>query len=139
MNDHPFNVEVMEIADDDNSKGEKGQQKIRYNVNGILLDNVGFTKLQQELELHKVSGQIGNQTEVFYYGEYPDMDGKKRTLVIREGQVGLWKDESIQKHTIDEKFYEVVTNPQITAGIQKKLQGQLASGPSQKETASVSS
>ena len=43
--------------------------------------------------------------------------------MIREGQAGLWKDDGIHPHTIDLKFYEVVTNPQITASIQKKLQG----------------
>jgi len=139
IKDHPFNVVVMEIADDDQSKGEKGQQKIRYNVNGILLDNEGFEKLQQEIELHRLVGQVEGNTEVFYYGEYPDTEGKKRTLVIREGQVGLWRNDTIEKHTIDEKFYEVVTNPQITAGIQKKLQAQQKASPSQKETETATS
>jgi len=119
---HPFNVEVMEIADDDASKGEKGQQKIRYNVNGILLDNVGFEKLKQEMVLTRVTGQNEGQACVFFYGEYPDTEGKKRNLVIREGTVGLWKNDAIHPDDTDEKFYEVVTNPQITAGIQKKLQ-----------------
>ena len=119
---HPFNVEVLEIARDDHSRGEKGQKQIRYNVNGILLDNVGFKKLQNEIEMTRLSGQVEGQTTVFYYGEYMDTESKKRNLVVREGRVGLWKDESIQPHTIDEKFYEVVTNPQITAGIQKKIQ-----------------
>ena len=118
---HPFNVEVMEIADDDASKGEKGQQVIRYNVNGILLDNVGFKKLKQEMELNRITGQIAGKEEVFYYGEYPDTAGKKRNLVIREGKVGLWKDDSIQAQDTDDTFYEVVTNSQITASIQKKI------------------
>ncbi len=119
---HPFNVEVLEIARDDHSRGEKGQKQIRYNVNGILLDNVGFRKLQNEIEMTRLSGKVEGKTTVFYYGEYLDTESKKRNLVIREGRVGLWKDETIQAHTIDEKFYEVVTNPQITAGIQKKVQ-----------------
>jgi hypothetical protein len=121
IKDHPFNVEVMEIASDDHSKGEKGQEQIRYNVNGILLDNVGFEKLQNEIVLTRITGQIAGKNEVFYYGEYPDKTERKRTLVIREGQVSLWKNESIQPHDIDEKFYEVVTNPQISAVIQKKM------------------
>lgn len=121
IKNHPFNVEVMEIAADDQSKGEKGQQQIRYNVNGILLDNEGFAKLQNEIVMTPVTGQVGGNTEFFYFGEYPDTTGKKRTLVIREGKVGLWKNDSIQPRDVDEKFYEVVTNPQITAGIQKKM------------------
>lgn len=127
---HPFNVEVLEIAEDDASKGEKGQQKIRYNVNGILLDNAGFEKLKNEIVLTRITGQVEGNACVFYYGEYPDTDGKKRTLVIREGQVGLWKDDAIQPNDIDEKFYEVVTNPQISAGIQKKLESARTERPS---------
>jgi len=123
IKDHPFNVEVMEIASDDHSKGEKGQEQIRYNVNGVLLDNEGFAKLKNEIVLTRITGQIAGKTEVFYYGEYPDKTERKRTLVIREGQVGLWKNDSIQPHDIDEKFYEVVTNPQISAVIQKKMHG----------------
>jgi hypothetical protein len=123
IKDHPFNVEVMEIASDDHSKGEKGQEQIRYNVNGVLLDNEGFAKLKNEIVLTRITGQVAGKTEVFYYGEYPDKTERKRTLVIREGQVGLWKNDSIQPHDIDEKFYEVVTNPQISAVIQKKMHG----------------
>ena len=123
IKDHPFNVEVFGFDDDDKAKGEKGQEQIRYNVNGILLDNVGFEKLKNEIEMTRLTGQVEGKTAVFYFGEYPDTEGKKRNLVIREGQVGLWKDDGIHPHTIDLKFYEVVTNPQITASIQKKLQG----------------
>ena len=118
IKNYPFNVEVVEIADDDQSRRKKGHQKIRYNVNGILPGNVAFEKLKQALELHRLTGQIEGRIEVFYYGQYPNLDGKKRTLLIREGKVGLWKNDTIQEHDIDEKFYEVVTNPQITAGIQ---------------------
>ena len=123
IKNHPFNVEVLEIAADDQTKGEKGQQKIRYNVNGILLENDGFEKLKNEIVLTRINGQVAGQTEVFHYGEYPDTSGKKRTLVIREGKVGLWKQDSIQPNDTDENFYEVVTNPQITASIQKKMHG----------------
>jgi len=127
IKNHPFNVEVMEIADDDQSKGEKGQQKIRYNVNGILLDNEGFEKLKDEVVLTRITGQVSDKTEIFHYGEYPDTSGKKRTLVIREGKVGLWKKDRIEPNDTDENFYEVVTNPQITASIQKKMHGSKAS------------
>ena len=123
IKDHPFNVEVFGFDDDDKGKGEKGQQHIRYNVNGILLDNIGFEKLKNEIEMTRLTGQIEGKIVVFYFGEYQDTEGKKRNLVIREGQVGLWKDDGIHPHTVDEKFYEVVTNPKITAGIQRKLQG----------------
>lgn len=40
-----FNVEVLGIDEGDRQRGEKGQGYLRYNVNGILLDDAAFTKL----------------------------------------------------------------------------------------------
>ena len=121
LKNHPFNVEVMEIAADDQSKGEKGQQHIRYNVNGILLENSAFAKLQNEIELTRINARVAGKSQTFFFGEYPDTQEKLRNLVIREAQVGLWRNDEIVEHESTEVFYEVVTNTQIVAGIQKKI------------------
>jgi hypothetical protein len=41
----------LRIADGENEKGEKGQHYVRYNVNGILVDEDGFQKLKQEIPM----------------------------------------------------------------------------------------
>ena len=135
----PFNVEVLNIDESDQSRGEKGQQQIRYNVNGILLENEAFDKLSNEIEMTRLTGQVEGKNVVFHYGEYPDTEGKKRNLVIREGVVGLWKDDSIQAQDSEEKFYEVVTNPQITAGIKQKIHGGSTATPADTESSESSS
>lgn len=121
IKNNPFNVEVLRIAADDQSKGEKGQQHIRYNVNGILLENGAFEKLRNEIELTSLTARIDDREVLCHYGEYPDTQGKIRNLVIREARVGLWRNDAIEQHDSDEKFYEVVTNSRIVSGIQDKM------------------
>jgi hypothetical protein len=109
-----FNVEVFALADGEPGRGEKGQNTIRYNVNGILLDNPGFEKLQQEIVLKRVSVRINGESVALHVGKFPDVNGKSHDLVIREGRVRLWKDEApVEGQVSDERFYEVVTNRKL--------------------------
>ena len=41
-----FNVDAYLLDDNDGFKGEKGQKILRYNVNGIVIDDAGFEKFQ---------------------------------------------------------------------------------------------
>ncbi|MFT7689267.1 MAG: hypothetical protein ACI9FB_004635, partial [Candidatus Azotimanducaceae bacterium] len=100
--DTRFNVEVLEIAD---GEGEKGQDKLRYNLNGILIDNESFSKLKSEVRLKKVKIKVADSAETnspethsaetMFVCKFPDVEGKERELVIREGKVGLWHDDKI--------------------------------------------
>jgi hypothetical protein len=109
-----FNVEVFALADGEPGRGEKGQNTIRYNVNGILLDNPGFEKLQQEIVLKRVSVRINGESVALHVGKFPDVNDKSHDLVIREGRVRLWKDEApVEGQVSDERFYEVVTNRKL--------------------------
>ncbi len=106
-----FNVEVLEIDHEDEARGEKGQDFIRYNVNGILLDDAAFSKLKTEVNLSQLNVRSGNKSETVYVGRFPDMLGKERSLVIREGVVGLWKgDEVVANPGSTAVFYEVLQN-----------------------------
>lgn len=117
-----FNIDVLRIADGETSKGEKGQQYVRYNVNGINIDDQAFHKLKNEISLKTVELNLEGTDYLFHVGQYPDMNGRKKDLVIREGKVGIWSngqilpdDESI------ETYFEVVVNrkviPQIVESI----------------------
>ncbi len=114
-----FNVEVLEIAEGKMQKGEKGQDFIRYNVNGVLLDNIGFKKLMSEIPLKKLKVKTGNGTEVMYVGKFPDVREKERELVIREGKVGYWDGEAILKTDVetDHVFYEVIPNSKLASQV----------------------
>ncbi|MAM70545.1 MAG: hypothetical protein CMP91_05305 [Gammaproteobacteria bacterium] len=117
-----FNVEVLNYADDERDKGEKGQQKIRYNVNGILLENTAFDKLQKEVKLRKITAGFDGKKETLYYGVYTDLVGSRHDIVIREGRVGIWQNDSIISAGANaEPYYEVVTNGKVVSMLREKL------------------
>ena len=109
-----FNVDVFRYGEGEQGKGEKGQHYLRYNVNGILIDNVAFAKLEQEVSLQKIRVKLNGKEYLFHTGSYPDVQGKKRELIIREGRVGLWRNEKMEDGPPDaEKYYEVVVNRKV--------------------------
>lgn len=113
-----FNVEVFALADGERGRGEKGQNSIRHNVNGILLDDSGFAKLQQEIILTRITVKINASTVVLHVGKFADVGGRMHDLVIREAQVGLWQDDApVPNHSSDECFYEVVTNRKLISQV----------------------
>jgi len=109
-----FNVRVLRIGEGEERKGEKGQQFFRYNVNGILIDTAAFAKLKDEISLKSVCMKLNGKKYLFHVGQYPDTHGRKKDLVIREGEVDLWKDGEVQEDPdSDEVYYEVVVNRKV--------------------------
>lgn len=109
-----FNVRVLRIGEGEEGKGEKGQQFFRYNVNGILIDTAAFAKLKDEISLKSVCMKLNGKKYLFHVGQYPDTHGRKKDLVIREGEVDLWKDGEVQEDPdSDEVYYEVVVNRKV--------------------------
>jgi len=110
-----FNIEVLRIADGEKEKGEKGQHFVRYNVNGILIDDVAFAKMRKEIALKSIRMKLNGKDYLFHAGQYPDTSGRKKDLVIREGKIGIWRDSQI--HDDPESttsYYEVVVNRKVT-------------------------
>lgn len=83
---------------------------IRYNVNGIVIDDAAFEKLQKEVHFKRLKAKSGDGEEVFFVGQYPDVLGKQRDLVVREGSVGVWKDGAAEASGIGQQYYEVLPN-----------------------------
>lgn len=109
-----FNVNVLQIAEGESGKGEKGQHYLRYNVNGINIDDKSFAKLGKEINLQSMRIKLNDTSYLFHVGQYPDATGRKKDLVIREGKVGLWKDnEIVENPDSDESYYEVVVNRKV--------------------------
>ncbi|GJM11742.1 MAG: hypothetical protein DHS20C12_01450 [Pseudohongiella sp.] len=108
-----FNVDVLRIAD---GEGEKGQQFVRYNVNGILLDDAAFKKLKSEISLQSICMKLNGKKYMFHVGQYPDSNGRKKDLIIREGKVGIWKDSQAHEDPDgNEAYYEVVVNRKVNS------------------------
>lgn len=122
-----FNVEVLEIAEGDRQRGEKGQHFARYNVNGVMLGTAAFRKLKSEIRLRKLKVKAGKTTQTVYVGQFPDMVGKVRDLVIREGVVGVWREGEVQLgQEGGEPFYEVLPNSKFTSQVLELARNQAA-------------
>ncbi len=109
-----FNVDVLRIAEGESGKGEKGQHFLRYNVNGINIDDAAWAKLKTEIPLKSVKMKLNGKEYLFHVGQYPDVDGRKKDLVIREGKIGLWKDNEVHDDPeATESYFEVVVNRKV--------------------------
>jgi hypothetical protein len=118
-----FNIDVLRISDGE-GEGEKGQQYIRYNVNGILLDDASFSKLKDEITLKSVRMKLNGKQYLFHIGQYPDTNGRKKDLIIREGRVGIWKDSQVHEDPdTEEVYYEVVVNRKVTPLVLEAVNG----------------
>ncbi len=119
-----FNIDVLRIADGESGKGEKGQHYVRYNVNGILIDDAAFSKLQDEITLKSVRMKLNGKQYLFHVGQYPDTQGRKKDLIIREGKVDIWRDSEIQEDPdSDEVYYEVVVNRKVIPLVLESVNG----------------
>jgi hypothetical protein len=100
---------------------------VRFNMNGIELNDEGFRKLSEEISLEKLVANLdmpwGKQEIALYYGEVP-MGESVELLVVREGLAReLQADGKIGKPS-DHHYYEVCTSPAIydLAGALKRTQ-----------------
>jgi hypothetical protein len=115
-------VMVFQQPPDDAFKGEKGMTTFRYNLNGIELDPGAFKKLQSEMALRQIKLRLPNEKEAsrFYIGYYPDVTEETHQVVIREGKVKIWQEDSEDYPLTDTLYYEVVTNKKILNLLRKK-------------------
>src|SRR6202166_1534882 len=89
---------------------------VRFNMNGVELNDEGFQKLSEEISLEKLVAKLdmpwAKQDVTLYYGEVP-MGESVELLVVREGLAReLLPDGKIGK-TSDHHYYEVCTSPVI--------------------------
>lgn len=116
-----FNIDVLRIAE---GEDEKGQQYIRYNGNGILLDDASFSKLKDEITPKSVRMKLYGRQYLFHVGQYPDTNGRKKDLIIREVKVGIWKDPQVHEDPdTDGVYYEVVVNRKVTPLVLEAVNG----------------
>lgn len=89
---------------------------VRYNRNGIELNEEGFQKLAEEISLESVETKLdlpwGKETVTLFYGEVP-MGDSVELLVLRKGAAReLGSDGKIGKGS-EHVYYEVCTAPAL--------------------------
>jgi len=89
---------------------------VRYNMNGIELNEEGFAKLSEEISLETIHTPLeypwSKEEVVLYYGEVP-MGESVELLVLRKGVARqLLPDGKIGKAS-DHNYYEICTSPTL--------------------------
>jgi hypothetical protein len=120
----PTYVEVLEVPESEVELAEKGENYLRYNVNGIELEAEGFAKLKSEIVLQRlelrVNGYDGPMT--LHTGTYLDFHGNLQRIVVREGIIRLFDRVH---HGLGAKtatsFYEVVTDDSLLQKVSEAL------------------
>jgi len=89
---------------------------VRFNMNGIELNEEGFQKLSEEISLDSIETKLdmpwGKENVTLYYGEVPLGDSVE-LLVLRKGLARqLLPDGKIGVHT-SHPYYEVCTSPAL--------------------------
>jgi hypothetical protein len=113
----PFNLFVFQSASDEEVETTADDLLIRYNVNGIELNEAGFRKLAQEIDLKQFFGDIPDlqlEKVCLYTGKFPTKSGRYQRLVLREADVPAVNPKNLsQLHFTHRKYYEVCTSPTL--------------------------
>lgn len=120
----PTYVEVLEVPGGEIELAEKGENYLRYNVNGIELEAEGFAKLKSEIVLQRlelpVNGYDGPM--ILHTGTYLDSHGNSQRIVVREGMIRLFDraHPSLGTKTAN-SYYEVVTDDSLLQKVGEAL------------------
>jgi len=113
----PFNLYVFQTSPDEDMNGTSDNLLSRYNVNGIELNQEGFDKLKQEINLQKIrchAPNIQDEKFVVYTGTFPTISGKYQRLVIRESEIPMISNDTQEViRMTNRKYYEVCTNRRL--------------------------
>jgi hypothetical protein len=89
---------------------------VRFNMNGIELNEEGFDKLKEEISLESAMPTLdmpwGKEQVTLHFGEVP-MGGSVELLVLREGKARQLLSDGKIGGISDHRYYEVCTNPVI--------------------------
>jgi hypothetical protein len=89
-NPSPFNVYQLQSLMDDASAEEGEELLVRYNMNGIELNDEGFQKLSSEISLAPMAGNFplpwGKERVQLFFGEVP-LGESLEPIVVRKGFV----------------------------------------------------
>jgi len=115
-NSTPFNVFLFQTSMEGAEEEEAEELLIRYNLNGIEINEEGFRKLQEEMAFKPVEVDCalpwGNERVALYAGEVLIGDTFE-PIIVRKGTVRLL----LPDRTIGEpgayEYYEVCTNPLV--------------------------
>ena len=115
-NPAPFNVYLLQTLMEDAVEDEGEELLVRYNLNGIELNEEGFQKLSAEISLAAMGGNFplpwGKERVQLYFGEVP-LGESIEPIVIRKGFVRQLLPGAKVGAQGNRPYYEVCTDPKL--------------------------
>jgi hypothetical protein len=110
----PFNLYVYQSAKVAGNALSDDEIIMRYNVNGIELNDTGFSKLQTEIDLKTINCLIPEMQPdpiIIHTGKYPLVTGSFQRLILREDWLEELNPVDLQvSGKVNRKYYEVCTH-----------------------------
>jgi hypothetical protein len=123
-NPSPFNVFLLQTLMEDAAEDEGEELLVRYNLNGIELNEEGYQKLATEISLAPLSGNFplpwGKERVQMLFGEVPLGDSLE-PIVIRKGFVRQLLPGAKIGAQGTRAYYEVCTDPKLLELARKKF------------------
>jgi archaellum component FlaC len=128
-NPSPFNVYLLQTLMEDAVEDEGEELLVRYNLNGIELNEEGFQKLTAEISLAPMSGNFplpwGKERVQLYFGEVP-LGESLEPIVVRKGFVRQLLPGGKIGAQGARPYYEVCTDPKLLDLARKKASASAA-------------
>ncbi len=122
-NASPFNVFLLQSLMDDAADDESEELVVRYNLNGIVLNEEGFQKLSAEISLSPMGGNFplpwGKERVQLYFGEVP-IGETLEPIVVRKGVVRQLLPGAKVGEQGKREYYEIVTDAKLLDLARKK-------------------
>jgi hypothetical protein len=123
-NASPFNVFVLQTLMEDAGADEGEELLVRYNLNGIELNEEGFQKLNEEISLTAMTGTFalpwGKEKVQLFFGEVP-LGESLEPVVIRKGFVRQLLPGRHVGAQGTRAYYEVCTDTKLLELARKKF------------------
>jgi hypothetical protein len=123
-NPAPFNVYLLQTLMEDSVEDEGEELLVRYNLNGIELNDEGFQKLSEEISLAPMAGNFplpwGKERVQLYFGEVP-LGESLEPIVVRKGFVRQLLPGAKIGAQGTRAYYEVCTDPKLLDLARRKV------------------
>jgi class 3 adenylate cyclase len=123
-----FNLYVYESGKDEDNVLSDDEIILRYNVNGIELNEAGFKKLASEIDLKTMNcliPELQKEPIIIHTGKFPLVTGTFQRLILREDWVQELSPLDMKVlGKVNRKYYEVCTQ----GALKKYVDGQDKNG-----------
>jgi class 3 adenylate cyclase len=124
VNPSPFNVFLLQTLMEDTVEDEGDELVVRYNQNGIEMNEDGFQKISAEIALAPMGGNFpmpwGKERVQLYFGEVPIGDTFE-PIIIRKGFVRQLLPGGKIGAQGTRPYFEVCTHPKLLELARKKV------------------